>query len=70
MTKQEVETLIGQGMSNQYSMLPDVANGEKTCVLYSQERNLILFDFAWIGTNVCYDNSYLVTRMFDSVIHN
>lgn len=70
MTRSEVESLIGSGFPTHYSMLTDTANNEKTCVLYSQDKEIFIYDFAWVGLNVCYDNNNQVTRIAESIVRN
>ena len=68
MSKNEVEQLVGTGFKDSFSHMPQ--EGEKTCTLYSFDRDSPLTDFAWIGTSVCYDSGEKVTRTSEDPVHN
>lgn len=67
-TKSKVEQMIGPGFKDRYSDIPQ--NGEKTCVLYSSDRDILFTDFAWIATSVCYNESDQVSRIVETSVRD
>lgn len=68
MGKDEVEQLIGEGFKDRFIVMPK--DGEKTCILYSFDKDPLLTDFAWIGTSVCYNDQEKVTRIIEVPIRD